>query len=1214
MAVLLLGLTLAPALGAATIVWSGAGDGTTWSQGANWVGGVAPTAADEASFDGTSATAPTNVTGLTNTLQRITVNSGAGANLNLTLVMTGNVTLTGSAGASLFLGAGDAVTFQSDSATVRTMEIQADLDSSGGSGTSYTFADTVTLNTATSALSLVVRDQSSLSVQGLLLIEAPTNFQVNNTSASTTVTFNDLELAEYFMPADTGGTPSVTINGDITYTADSSAWDDGSVSGDFIVNLNGSLVDFNSHDNLEFDFDQSSVVVGGTLVLQDVSGITSWSEPPRFNNLTVNAAASLTLVDGLPTAPSPFINNNLVVNGTLDFGDNDFVTYGSAVTVGSVGSLAASASPGTFVVQGNVVFTGTFSMPLNVYCWQDSVVALGSDVTFDGNVTVNGSDFGADEDGSTTTNMATLRFNGNFATTSSGRLAVGEGNHHFGGNIDLSAADDRIVGPSGANTDPTLHLTGGAQAISFSAGGSYFICTSVASGTVVTQSGRMILVGDLNLAGSTQTDVWNSNTGAEIEIGDGDFGVQATLTIGNADANFNGILIREVDNGSSISEHTEYEFYRAPGDTGVIHLSWYLELEGDQTDNSGTGGATIEQESGGAVLQMTGCELIIDKTVVDPGTSEPLAVIIGDGGSDSVVPSVPPPPAPADWEGSGAEFRLDGATLRAPFVKAGVASMTVGQPAPPVTEHMGAKFSTENASYLDFNLSGTGNGLIAGHYADIQLVDTTVRGEGAYQIVTVPETNFTVLYNCDIDRGTSVGGTPSVKIYIGGLNVFVLGNDLKGLNGNGVWIRPNATVRAFNDNLFTTNTGAGGGTTSHVTLQGLAAGSSAYWDNNHFDNSVGTGTGGLFVNIMSGSNPVQFRVPAGTPNGFGVVGFNVTAAQAETYDSDAAVVGTDVTWSDTANLLTATDESANGPAGVISNSSIAHQTAMLFALTGTSGNHTVNSVRVMLDASGSTLAGSDLATATLFNDANLNGAYDTGEELAAGALNQAISNGEVLFDISSSPALVPSAVTVHWGVSIRFAASGNGLDGSLDVVMLPGGIVLGTPASGIVSGLPLINNLPVTGPATQMVITTQPGGAPATAALNPQPVVELRDSNGNVVLGDNSTQVTAAIGTDPVGGSTLGGVVTVTVQDGVATFAGLSINKAGTGFTLQFSASGLTTVTSSAFDVTAKPSSSGGDGGDEGGCSTDGRKGLPLLMLFALAGLALIGVRRPHRT
>ncbi|MCZ7606990.1 MAG: hypothetical protein M5U25_13160 [Planctomycetota bacterium] len=472
LAVLLLGLTLAPALGAATIVWSGAGDGTTWSQGANWVGGVAPTAADEASFDGTSATAPTTVTGLTNTLQRITVNSGASANLNLTLVMTGNVTLVGTGGASLFLGAGDAVTFQSDSATVRTMEIQADVDSSGGAGTSYTFADTITLNPATNTVSLVVRDQSALNVQGLLDVDTDTNLQVNNTTGTSVVSLNDIDLGDYLMPDDTGGSPVVTVAGDIVYSADASAWDDDNISGTFTVNLNGSLVDFNNHENLEFDFDQSRVVVGGTLVLQDVATITTWSAPPRFDYLTVNAAASLTFPDGLPTSPSIFVNNDLIVNGTLNFGDNDFVTYGSVVTVGAGGSLAASASPGTFVVQGNVLFTGTFTMPLDFYCWQDSLVALGSDVTFAGTVTVNNCDFGADQDGATTTSMATLRFNGNFAVTTTGRLDVGEGNHYFGADIDLSAADDRVIGPSTSNTDPTVHLTGAAQAIDFSAGGS----------------------------------------------------------------------------------------------------------------------------------------------------------------------------------------------------------------------------------------------------------------------------------------------------------------------------------------------------------------------------------------------------------------------------------------------------------------------------------------------------------------------------------------------------------------------------------------------------------------------------------------------------------------------------------------------------------------------------------------------------------------------
>jgi len=1203
LAVWLLGALAAPLLGAATITWSGAGDGATWSQGTNWAGNTAPGASDVAMFDGTVA--PATVTGVSGTIQALQVDSGSNADLDITFQLNGNLVLTGNTGA-LYLGSGDAVVFDSTSATVRNVEIQDDLDSAGG-GASYTFNAAATLHT-TAGCSIVVRDNTTLIVQGLLWIEGATDFQVNNTSASSTVTFNNLELADYFMPADTGGTPSVTIGGAITYTADNSAWDDGNVNNDFIVTLAGSLVDFNNHNGLEFDFDQSSVVVTGSPVLQNVSGITSWSEPPRFNYLTISAGGSLTLPDGLPTSPAPYVNNNLVVNGTLNFGDNDFVTYGTDVTVGASGSLLAAGSPGTFTIQGNVVFTGTFSMPLNVYCWQDSVVALGSDVTFAGNVIVNGSDFGADQDGGTTSNMATLRFNGNFATTSSGRLAVGEGNLYFGGNIDLSAADDRVIGPSGANTDPTVHFTGGTQSLDFSTGGSYFICNSVASTTVVNQSGRLILVGDMNLSGSSQPDVWNSATGAEILIGDGSFGVQGTLTVGNADANFNGIYLLEVDSGSSIYEHTEYEFTRTTGGTGVINLAWYLEVEADTTDNSGTGGTTVEQEKGGAVLTIRDCEVVLDKTVTDPGNSNaPIAIVIHDGESDSIVPGAGSPPAPADWEGNGGEVKIDGATVRTPFIKAGVASMVIGNTSPPVTDNMGAKLSTDNAATLDFNLTGTGNGLIAGHYARVELVDTTCTGEGSYQIVTVPETNYTVFYNCSIDKGPT-GGNPNVKIYIGGLNLYLIGNTFAGLNGSGVWIRPNATVRAFNDNTLTGNTQFGGGTISHISLQGLAAGSIAYWDNNHFDNSVGTGSGGLFVNVISGSNPVQFRVPAGSTNGFGVVGYTVTAAQAETFDNDGATVGTDVTWSDTANVVTAADESSTGLAGVISSNSILHQTALLFSLTGTTGNHLVNGIDVNIDASGTVLGSGDLQSATLFEDANLNGLYDSGEEILAGTLNQAVVSGSVSFDLSSSPQFLASGATLHWGVSVRFAASGNGLAGTLSTMLLPGGVVLGTPASGIVLGLPVINDLPVTGPAVSMAMVTQPGGATAGSAFGTQPQVELLDAGGNRVLGDNSTQVSATISNDPVGGSILSGMTAVTVQDGVATFTNLSINNAGTGFTLQFAATGLGTVTSNAFDV-ATASSSGGGGGDDGGCST-GTSQTPIAMLAALAALLLLTVRR----
>src|SRR5439155_13237473 len=64
--------------------------------------------------------------------------------------------------------------------------------------------------------------------------------------------------------------------------------------------------------------------------------------------------------------------------------------------------------------------------------------------------------------------------------------------------------------------------------------------------------------------------------------------------------------------------------------------------------------------------------------------------------------------------------------------------------------------------------------------------------------------------------------------------------------------------------------------------------------------------------------------------------------------------------------------------------------------------------------------------------------------------------------------------------------------------------------------------------------------------------------------------VTIALGTNPSGG-TLSGTKTVTTASGVAAFSNLSIDKAGTGYTLQATASGLTGATSAAFSITAPP-------------------------------------------
>src|SRR5207244_2698341 len=106
------------------------------------------------------------------------------------------------------------------------------------------------------------------------------------------------------------------------------------------------------------------------------------------------------------------------------------------------------------------------------------------------------------------------------------------------------------------------------------------------------------------------------------------------------------------------------------------------------------------------------------------------------------------------------------------------------------------------------------------------------------------------------------------------------------------------------------------------------------------------------------------------------------------------------------------------------------------------------------------------------------------------------------------------------------------------------------------------------GSATQLVFTGQPSNTAAGASITPAVQVTARDGQGNTATGFTGN-VTVAIGANRSGG-TLAGTATVAAVSGVATFSGLSIDKAGTGYTLVASSSGLTDPTSTAFNITAR--------------------------------------------
>jgi len=103
------------------------------------------------------------------------------------------------------------------------------------------------------------------------------------------------------------------------------------------------------------------------------------------------------------------------------------------------------------------------------------------------------------------------------------------------------------------------------------------------------------------------------------------------------------------------------------------------------------------------------------------------------------------------------------------------------------------------------------------------------------------------------------------------------------------------------------------------------------------------------------------------------------------------------------------------------------------------------------------------------------------------------------------------------------------------------------------------------GAATQLVVTVQPSTATARATITPQVEVTARDALGNTAEGFTGN-VTVAIGTNPAGG-TLSGTTTLAAVAGVASFATLSIDQAGNGYTLTATAGGLPPVTSTPFNI-----------------------------------------------
>ncbi len=107
--------------------------------------------------------------------------------------------------------------------------------------------------------------------------------------------------------------------------------------------------------------------------------------------------------------------------------------------------------------------------------------------------------------------------------------------------------------------------------------------------------------------------------------------------------------------------------------------------------------------------------------------------------------------------------------------------------------------------------------------------------------------------------------------------------------------------------------------------------------------------------------------------------------------------------------------------------------------------------------------------------------------------------------------------------------------------------------------------------ASDHFVLSQQPPASVTAGTGFGLTVQADDSSGDLDSSFNGT-VTVALASNP-GGATLGGTLSVTASNGVATFSALTLTQAASGYTLVATSSGITSATTNAITVIATTAS-----------------------------------------
>jgi hypothetical protein len=185
--------------------------------------------------------------------------------------------------------------------------------------------------------------------------------------------------------------------------------------------------------------------------------------------------------------------------------------------------------------------------------------------------------------------------------------------------------------------------------------------------------------------------------------------------------------------------------------------------------------------------------------------------------------------------------------------------------------------------------------------------------------------------------------------------------------------------------------------------------------------------------------------------------------------------------------------------------------------------------------------------------------------------NTAASSASVTLAITSGTG-TPGAVLACTGGQAKAASAGTATFAGCRVDLAGTAYTLRATATGLTSATTASFDVAVGAPA-RLAIGSQPSGGTGGLAWSSQPVIVVQDAGGNLV---SSATTTVALAIAPATGAagaqlTCAGGATLAAVAGTASFAGCAIDRAGAGYRLIASATGLTGVTTSTFGVAVGP-------------------------------------------